>query len=166
MNTNIDVHSRRSIAEFPGDWVKCISKLQSHFANMTFADKSIYGRLFHQVTHKGEESVMNYIKRYQNSQALSISVGNSYSEDQLINIWLDKILQGGRYTTQLSSHQAELRREAKLSDQKALSITSLQTEYLNLASSSGYEGNNKTENLVQTIFTFCGGANHSVDFLR
>ena len=49
---NIDVHSRRFIAEFPGDGVKYISKLQSHCANMTFAAKFRYDRLFHQVTHK------------------------------------------------------------------------------------------------------------------
>ena len=31
---------------------KCLEKLQSHCANMTFADKSRYDRTFQQVTHK------------------------------------------------------------------------------------------------------------------
>ena len=53
LHTNIDVHRRRLIAEFPKDGIKCIEKLQSHCANMTFADKSIYDRTFQQVTHKG-----------------------------------------------------------------------------------------------------------------
>ena len=53
MRDNIDVHSRRLIAEFPRDGIKCIEKLQSHCANMTFADKSRYDRTFQQVTHKG-----------------------------------------------------------------------------------------------------------------
>ena len=79
LRENIDVHSRRLIAEFPSDGIKCIEKLQSHCANMTFADKSRYDRIFQQVTHKGGESTMDYIKRFQNSQALSVSVGNSYS---------------------------------------------------------------------------------------
>ena len=35
----MDVHSRRLIAELPRDGIKCIDKLQSHFENMTFADK-------------------------------------------------------------------------------------------------------------------------------
>ena len=39
LHANIDVHSRRLIAEFPKDGVKCIEKLQSHCANMTFANK-------------------------------------------------------------------------------------------------------------------------------
>ena len=39
MNANIDVHSRRLIAEFPKDGIKCIETLQSHCANMTFAEK-------------------------------------------------------------------------------------------------------------------------------
>ena len=39
MHENIDVHSRRLIAEFPKDGIKCIEKLQSHCANMTFAEK-------------------------------------------------------------------------------------------------------------------------------
>ena len=39
LHANIDVHSRRSIAEFPGYGIKFIETLQSHCANMTFADK-------------------------------------------------------------------------------------------------------------------------------
>ena len=54
LRPNIDVHSRRLIAEFPKDEIKCIEKLQSHCANMNFADKSRYDRTFQQVTHKGE----------------------------------------------------------------------------------------------------------------
>ena len=41
---------------------------------MTFADKSRYDRTFQQVTHKGVESAINYIKRFQNAQELSVSV--------------------------------------------------------------------------------------------
>ena len=53
LHANIDVHNRRLISEFPKYGIKCIEKLQSHFANMTFADKSRYDRTFQQVTHKG-----------------------------------------------------------------------------------------------------------------
>ena len=53
LHANIDVHSRRLISEFPIDGVKCIERLQSHCANMTFADKSRYDRTFQQVTQKG-----------------------------------------------------------------------------------------------------------------
>ena len=38
-HTNIDVHSRRLIAEFLGDGIKCIEKLQSHYANLIFSKK-------------------------------------------------------------------------------------------------------------------------------
>ena len=50
-----------------------MEKLQSHCANMTFADKSRYDRTFQQVTPKGGESAINYIKRFQNAQALSVT---------------------------------------------------------------------------------------------
>ena len=76
---NIDVHSRRLVAEFPKDGIKCIEKLQSHRTNMTFVDNSRYDRTFQQVTHKVGESEINYIKIFQNAHALSVSVGNSYS---------------------------------------------------------------------------------------
>ena len=62
LNENIYVHRRRLIAGFPVDGIKCIKKLQSHCANMTFADKSRYDRIFQKVTHKGERSAMNCIK--------------------------------------------------------------------------------------------------------
>ena len=39
LHANIDVHSRRLISEFPKDGIKCIEKLQSHCANMTFYEK-------------------------------------------------------------------------------------------------------------------------------
>ena len=72
MHANIDVHSRRFIAEFPKDGIKCIEKLQSNFANMTFADKSRYDRTFQQVTHKRGELAINYIKSFQNAHAMSV----------------------------------------------------------------------------------------------
>ena len=105
-HANIDVHSIRLISEFPEDGIKCIDKLQSHCANMTFANKSRYNRTFKQVTHKGGESAINYIKRFQNAHDLSVSVGNSYSEDQLIHTFLDNFHQGGKYSAQIASHQA------------------------------------------------------------
>ena len=51
-NANSCVHIRRLITGFPEDGIKFMEKLQSHCANMTFADKSRYDRTFQQVTHK------------------------------------------------------------------------------------------------------------------
>ena len=79
--------------------------------NMTFADKSRYDRTFQQVKHKGRESTINYIKIFHNAQALSVSLGKSYSEDQIMHTFLDNFHQSGKYSAQLASHQAELRRE-------------------------------------------------------
>ena len=81
---------------------------------MTFFDKSRYDKTFQQVIHKGGESAISYIKIFQNAHAFSIYVGNSYSKDQLMHTFLDNFHQDGKYSTQISSHQAELRREEKL----------------------------------------------------
>ena len=85
---------------------------------MTFVDKSRYDINFQQVTHKGRESAINYIKRFHNAHALSVSVGNSYSEDQLMHKFLDHFYQDGKYSAHIASHQAELRREEKFTDKK------------------------------------------------
>ena len=155
LHANIDVHSRRLISEWPKDGIKCIERLQSHCANIIFADKSIYDRTFQQVTHKGGESAINYIKRFQNAQAFSVSVGNSYSEDQVMHTFLDNFHQSGKYSAQLASHQAELRREEKFPHQKCLNISSLQTDYLNLdSSSSGYSIHSERAHYVQAKCTF------------
>ena len=77
MHDNIDVNSRRFNAELPKDGIKYIEKLQSHCANMTFADKSRYDRTFQQVKHKGGESAISYIKIFHNAHALSVLVVNS-----------------------------------------------------------------------------------------
>ena len=104
---------------------------------------------------------MNHINIFQHAQALSVSVGNNYSEDQLMHIFLDKFHQDGKYSAQIASHQVELRRERKFIDQKYLSISSLQTDYLNIDRRSGCGSNSKRSNLVHTKCTFCGGANYS-----
>ena len=75
------------------------------------SDKSRYYRTFQQVTHKVGESAINYIKIFQNAQEFSVSVGNSYSEDQIMHTFLDNFHQSRKYSAQLASHQAELRRE-------------------------------------------------------
>ena len=81
-----------------------LTKWQSHFANITFADKNRYDRTFQQVIHKGEESAINCIKIFHNAQELSVLVGNSYSEDQIMHTFLDNFHQGGKYSAQLASH--------------------------------------------------------------
>ena len=111
LHENIDVHSRGLISEFPVDGIKCIGNFQSHYTNMTFSEKSRYDSNFQQVTYKGGGSPINYIKMFHNSHALSVSVVNSYSEDQLMHTFTDNFHQGGRYSAQIASHQAKLRRE-------------------------------------------------------
>ena len=135
-----------------------MKKLQSHCANMTFADKSRYDRTFQQVTHKGGESAINYIKRFQNAHDLSVSVGSIYSEDQLMHTFLDHFHQGGKYSAQIASHQAEMRREEKFTDQKSLNISSLKNDYLNIDSSiSGSSIHSERAHSIQAKCTFCGG---------
>ena len=63
---------------------------------------------------------MNYIKISQHAETLSISVGNYYPEYQLIHTFLDNFCQGGKYSAQIASHQAELRREGKRTDKKII----------------------------------------------
>ena len=56
------------------------------------------------------------LRGFKMHRALSVSVGNQYSEDQLMHTFLDNFHQGGKYSTQISSHQAELRRKEKFTD--------------------------------------------------
>ena len=56
---------------------------------------------------------MNYIKIFQNAQDLSHAVGNTYLEDHLMHTSLDNFRQGGKYSNQIASHQAGLRREER-----------------------------------------------------
>ena len=93
---NIDIHSIILISEFQTNGKKCIRKLKSHCSKMTFADKSRYDRNFEQITYKGGESKIIYIKGFQNAHALSVSVGNSYFEDHLMHTFLDNFHQGGQ----------------------------------------------------------------------
>ena len=81
-----------------------------------------------------------------------------------MHTFLDNLHQGGKYSAQIASHQAELRREEKFTDQKPLNISSLQTDYLNLYNRSGFVRNIERENSVQKKCTVCGGNKHSAVF--
>ena len=85
--------------------------MQSHCANITFLKKVDTTGLFNKSDIKER-----------NAQYLSVSVGNSYSEDKLTHTFLDNFHQGGKYYSQIASHQAELRREEKITDKKSLNI--------------------------------------------
>ena len=65
-----------------------------------------------------------------------------------MHICMDNFHQGGKKSAQISSLQAELRREEKFTDQKSLSISSLQANYLNLYSGSGCGKNSERSNLI------------------
>ena len=80
-----------------------------------------------------------------------------------MHAFMDKVRQGGKHSAQIASHQIEFRREEKFTDQKSLNISSLQTGYLNLDSSSGFGRNSEREHAVQTKSTFCGGVNYSAE---
>ena len=51
-----------------------------------------------------------------------------------MHICFDNFHHGGKYSAQIARQQAELSREEKFTDQKYLSISSLQPDYLNLDS--------------------------------
>ena len=59
---------------------------------------------FRKYLKKGGESAIKYIRIFQNAKALEILVGNSYSEDQLMYIFLDNFQQDGKYSSQIASH--------------------------------------------------------------
>ena len=63
---------------------------------------------------------MSYTRIFQKTQALSVSVGKNYSEDQLMQIFPDNLHQGGKYSSQIASKQAQLMREEIFTDQKSL----------------------------------------------
>ena len=60
----------------------------------------------------------NILKYFRILRLWQISAGNSCTEDQRIHTFLETFQQGGKYYTQIASHQAELRREEKTIDQK------------------------------------------------
>ena len=80
---------------------------------MTFYYQSRYNRLFQQVAHKVGESEIKYIKIFQNDEDFSISVVNSYTEDQMMHTFLENFQQGGNYSANIEIHQEELKREKK-----------------------------------------------------
>ena len=73
----------------------------------------------------------------------------------------DNFEESKKYSAQIYSHQVELRSEETFTDQNSLNISSLQTDYLNLDSSSGFDRDSERAHDVQTERTFCGSVHHS-----
>ena len=76
---------------------------------------------------------------------------------------MDNFHQGGKYSSQIAIQQAKLNREENFTDQNNLSISSLQTDYIDLDRRSDSGKNSEKANIVQTKCTFCGGSNHSAE---
>ena len=71
-----------------------------------------------------------------------------------MHIFLDNFHQDEKYSAQIASHQAELRREENFTDQKSLSILSIHTNYLNIDRSSGCGRNSKGANIIHKSAPF------------
>ena len=104
---------------------------------------------------------MGYIKVFHDAYTLSVSKGKNYSEGKIMYIFMDNFHQSGKYSALIASHHEELGEREILLIKNIFSISSLQTDYLNVDRSSGFDKNIERENLVHTKFTFCGGDNHS-----
>ena len=63
LHAKIYAHSRRLIAEFPKDGIKCIDKFQSRCANMTFAEKVDMTGLFNK-SHIKEGNMQSITLKY------------------------------------------------------------------------------------------------------
>ena len=87
----IDAHSQILIGECPGYGLQAISRMQSQCTKTIFSDKNRYDKMFQKVVHKWRESAIIYIKIFQNNKALAVSVVNSYTEDHLMNTFLENI---------------------------------------------------------------------------
>ena len=81
----------------------------------------------------------------------------------MMHAFLYNFHQGGKYSTQIAIHRADLRIENKFTDQKSLNISSLQTDYLNLDSSSVFGRNSYRAHSFHTKCTFFGVTNHSAE---
>ena len=66
-----------------------------------------------------------------------------------MHTFLDNYHQGGKCSAQRANHYAELERGEYFTDKKYLLISSLQTDYLSLDSSSGFGRNSERANTVQ-----------------
>ena len=86
---------------------------------------------------------------------MDISVGNSYSEDQLMQTALENLQQGGNYYDQIIRHQAELRGEENFIRQKSLSISEFQMDDVSL---ENLVRNNESGFFSQLRFSYCGGS--------
>ena len=80
-----------------------------------------------------------------------------------MHTFLDNFHQGGKYSAKIASHHTELIREENFTDQKSLSILSLQTDFLIFYRRSGCGRNSEIAKTVQTKSTFCGDANQSAE---
>ena len=63
---------------------------------MNFYEQIRYNIMFQKIIYKEGDSEINYIKIFNNSKALGISVVYSYSEDQLMHTFLENFQKGGK----------------------------------------------------------------------
>ena len=90
--------------------------------------------------------------RFQNVQAMSVSVGKTYSKDHFMHIFLNNFQQNIYYTDSNPPGRVENRKI--FTDLNSLSISSLQSDYLNIDNTEYSGRNNDRENIVQANALF------------
>ena len=101
------------LEEHLGLGVIALARVQRHCAMVTFVDKKRYNKLFQAVTHKHRESALNYIKRFHKAKTMAASVGNKYSEEDLMQTFVDNFQSPGKYAAQQVQQHSELRKTFK-----------------------------------------------------
>ena len=84
------------------------------------------------MVHRGGDLAINYINIFQNDKDLKISVGNNFSEVDLMHNFSENFQKRDIYSDQIASHQEEFRGEENIVDQKSLSLSALHIDYLHL----------------------------------
>jgi len=104
----VDTSIQYMFQSHPEDGVACLHLLRRHCAQLTDTDTSTFYTRFAITTHHRDEHILNYIQRFNAAKVMAESVGNTFSDSQLLQLFIGNFTYPGIYTSTVNTIKARI----------------------------------------------------------
>ena len=142
----VDSSIQNMFQSHPEDGVSCLHLLRRHCAQLTASDTSIQYTRFATTVHRRDEHVLSYIQRFNAAKVMAESVGNTFSESHLLQLFIGNFVYPGIYTSTVNTIRARILQDQYTQENQRLTLADATTLLLQVESERSNNNNNMQNN--------------------
>ena len=135
-------------------------QLQNYCAQVTPQDKTTYNTFLQGIKQMNNETAISFISRFRDAKLLATSVGNTYEDPELIDLFLNSIHKESRYYSQALTLQSDRRRETLSNIPVSERLTLSQVEMCFTTLDEHNKKRRHTAFMSSTVCGYCGKPGH------